>query len=413
MRIETLCTGDELLTGVTVDTNSAYFAERVFAAGAMLDRNEVIGDRMDEIVEALRSLYSRADFAVVSGGLGPTSDDLTAEAAARAADVPLELHEPTLNRIRERFRSRNIEFTPNNERQARIPRGAEVVDNPWGTAPMFVVTSGRARVCFLPGVPREFHKLCDSEVMPRLRAALEKGGTPPRAVRTLKCFGIAESHIDHQVRDIPQRFPGVRVAFRTTLPENHLKLWAEAGTREAAEALLAQAETAARGLLGSRVFGADEDTFSAVVGGLLRKQGATVALAESCTGGLAAAILSETPGASDYLVGSLVTYTPAAKTKLAGIAPDLLGREGPVSETVTIELARAARGMGATLGLAVTGYAGPEAGTLPVGTVFVALDAADRGMNRRLQLPGDREQVRRLAAYAVLDQTRTYYRGAA
>lgn len=419
MIVETLCTGDELLSGTVVDTNSAHFAARVFERGVLLRRTEVVGDRLDDLVAALRGLYERAEFAVVSGGLGPTVDDLTAEAAAAAAGVPLEVHGPTLERLREGFRRRNLEFTPNNERQARVPAGADVVANRYGTAPMVVLRRGRATVCFLPGVPREFTRLCDEEVVPRLESALRAwraanaSAAVVRAFRTLKCYGLAESHVDHAVRDFPARHPRVRVAFRTTLPENHLKLWAEGPTEAEAQAALAAAEADARAALGDRVFGTDQESFAAAIGRILRERGATVALAESCTGGLAAATLSEVAGASDYLLASAVVYADAAKSRLGGVAEDLVAREGPVSEAVTRALARNARALGATLGLAVTGYAGPGEGPHPAGTVFVALSAADRELAESHRFGGDRERVRRFAAYAVLDQVRSYYRGRA
>jgi nicotinamide-nucleotide amidase len=410
MRLEILCTGDELLDGSVLDTNSAYFQQRAFAAGARTLRKETVPDDCDAIAESLAGIGARADFALVSGGMGPTSDDVTVEAAARAAGVTLVTDQRILAQLERRFAERGVAFSENNARQARVPEGCEVIPNRFGAAPMLVVRIGRADCHLLPGVPSEFRGLCDEEVLPRLERGLSaEPARVHRAFRALKIFGLPESHVESRVKDLPERHPHVRFGYRAHAPEIHLKLLAEAGSPDEARARLLAVETEARAALGDRVFGADGEELSAVTLSALRRAGATVALAESCTGGLCSALLTEVPGASGQLVFSAVAYQEVAKTALLGVSPELLAREGPVCAAVTEAMARAARAAGgATFGAAVTGWAGPEGGTEanPVGTVFVCLTDGERAISQRRRWVGDRERVRRFAAYQVLDLLR-------
>ena len=219
MRIEVLCTGNELLDGTVVDTNATWFCERAFARGATVARKETLPDDLPALVQALREMGERADFVVVSGGLGPTIDDLTLEAAAQAAGVPLEEDAGLLVRLEQRFAERGFVFTPNNARQARVPKGGQAIANPYGTAPMIVLKVGKADCHLLPGVPREFRGLCEEQVIPRLEARLaSEAGHVHHASRVLKLFGIGESMVDNKVKELPGRHPDVYVGFRTHLP---------------------------------------------------------------------------------------------------------------------------------------------------------------------------------------------------
>lgn len=410
MRIEILCTGNELLDGSVIDSNAAYFCGRAFARGAVVSRKLTLPDDLSALASAMAAISQRADFVVVSGGLGPTIDDLTLEAAAQAAGVPLVEDPALLAHIRERFARRGIAFTENNARQARIPKGGEAVANRFGTAPMVVLRIGRAGFHFLPGVPREFRGLCDEEVMPRLERRLAaQPGRVYRASRVLKCIGIGESHLDDRVKELPRRHPKVQVGFRTHAPENHLKLLAEGETEAQARELLAAAEAEARALLGAQVFGADAQEFPEAVLASLRAAGTTLALAESCTAGLCASLLGSVPGASESLVFSAVVYQDQAKSILLGLDPSLVAREGAVSAPVTRALAEAARAKaGATFGLAVTGWAGPGGGTPqdPVGTVYLCLTDGRERVEERHRFGYDRERVRTFAAYQALDLVR-------
>ena len=416
MRIEALCTGDELLTGVTTDTNSTWFQERLLAHGEQVARTTVVGDVREEILEALRTLSDRADAVLVSGGLGPTADDLTAEVAAEAAGVPLVLHEAALAALRERFARRGLTVTENNLKQVRVPRGSEVVLNPAGSAPMFVLRLGRAVLFFVPGVPREYRALVEAAVLPRIDALrAERGETGFRVLRLLKTVFLPESHLDARVRPLLAAHPQVTFGFRTHFPENHLKLMAEGRTEEEARTALERADAAARPLLGDHLFGVDGDTMAGVVGRQLAARGETLALAESCTGGRIGDLLTDVPGASGWFLGSAVSYANALKERWVGVAHGTLVAHGAVSEPVAREMARGARAAAAsTWALSVTGIAGPDGGTeeKPVGTVFLGLDGPEGTEARAHRFPGDREQIRTASAYAALDWLRLRTRGA-
>jgi nicotinamide-nucleotide amidase len=411
MRVELLCTGDELVTGLTPDTNSPYLEARLFELGIKVQRVVLVGDVREDITLTLREAAARADVVIVSGGLGPTADDFTAECAARAAGVQLVEDARTLQFLRERAAKRGRELTPNVARMAYVPDGAEVVPNPVGAAPLFILRLGGCRLFFLPGVPREYRALVDGEVLPRVRTLLE--GRPSRihrAFRLLHTVGVPESVLDARVMPLAVAHPRVVFGFRTHAPENQLKLMAEAPSQAEAEAALAAAEAATRRELGTAVYGADRDTYIGVVARLLTEARATVALAESCTGGLIASQLTSVSGASAFLVGGAVVYTERMKTAWAGVSTELLERHGAVSRPVAEAMAEGIRAAcGTTYGVSVTGYAGPTGGTPedPVGTVYCAL-AAEGAPTRceRFSLPGDRDMVRLFAAFHALELLR-------
>jgi nicotinamide-nucleotide amidase len=398
MRIEILCTGDELLNGTIADTNSPFFMSRLFDLGGTVARTTVVGDVREEIVSALREVSGRAELVLVSGGLGPTSDDLTAECAAEVAGVPLVEDARALEAIRARFARRNLEVTPNNARQARVPRGAEVVLNPVGSAPMFIVTLGRCTLFFLPGVPREYRALVEREVLPRVDALLaRRPGRMARATRVLKTVGLAESHLDARVEPIAARHPRIRVGYRTHAPENHLKLIAEAPTPEEAGAALAAVERECRAALGDHVFGADGDELAAVVGARLRERRETLAVAEAYTGGLLCQLLTGVAGAADYLRAGRVV--PAGSDAVSSGA----------SEEVACQMAGGVRAQaGATWGVAITGEIGPEghAARDEVGTIFCAVAGEGRSLAERHAFAGDLDRIRRFAAHAAMDLLR-------
>jgi nicotinamide-nucleotide amidase len=415
VRIEVLCTGDELLTGLTTDTNSPYFMGKLFDLGEKVARSQTVGDVREHIIEALTSLPARCDAVLVSGGLGPTADDLTAECAAAAAGVRLIENGEVLAELKARFAKRNFAFTPNNAKQALIPEGAEVVRNPVGTAPMFIQRIGRCTLFFVPGVPREYRALVDAEVLPRIAKLLEADPHRVfRAARLLKTIGLAESHLDAKVAPLAKIHPRVTFGFRTHAPENHLKLLAEGATQREADETLAAAERDCREALRPYVFGADQDSFASVLGALLRERGATVGIAESCTGGLASELLSSPAGASNYFIGGAVVYANEMKVKWAGVRPETLQAHGAVSKEVAIELAEGARrACEATYGLSITGIAGPSGGTAekPVGTVHFALATPKGTQWQQQRMIGDRERIRLFAAAQALDMLRRHLLG--
>lgn len=407
MIVEFLVTGDEVVRGTIADTNTAATSAKLYPLGLSLRRTTVVGDRGEDIRRALLEISARADACIVSGGLGPTADDLTAGCAAQAAGVPLVLDPEWLERIRARWASRRTEPMPaNNERQAWLPQGAERLGNPDGTAPAFALTLDLCRFFFLPGVPREYHRIVDELVLPRLLAL---GGGGVLRTRTLQCYGISESALDAAVRPALEAHPEVRFGFRTRFPENHLSLAARAPEAALAEARLAAAERDCRAALGDFVYGQDGVTFAQALGERLAARGETLACAESCTGGLLGAMLTEVGGSSRWFVGGVVSYANAVKASALGVPATTLEAHGAVSEETARAMAEGARArLGATWACAITGVAGPDGGTpdKPVGTVHVALAGPGAAAARKLALRGDRGQVRTQAAYAALQLLR-------
>jgi len=406
--VEFLVTGDEVMRGLIADTNTQITATKLYPLGLMLRRTSVVGDRGEDIRRSLLEIGSRADYCIVSGGLGPTSDDLTAECAAQAAGVPMRTHEPWLEHLRKRWaRIRPNETMPaNNLRQAQVPESAEVLGNPDGSAPAFAMRIDRCSFFFLPGVPREYHRIVDEMVVPRL---VQATGAAVLRSRILQCYGVTESKLDEMVGDIRKAHPEVRFGFRTRLPENHLSLSALAADAETAEANLARVERKCREVLGALVYGQDGVTFAQSVGEELARRGETICPAESCTGGLLTQMLTEVPGSSKWTLGGYVTYSNALKESVLGVPRELLQQHGAVSEPVVRAMAEGARQRsGATWSPAITGIAGPDGGTpeKPVGTVWLGLCGPSGTTARRVHYRGDRGQVRLLSAYGALQLLR-------
>ncbi|HZZ85416.1 MAG TPA: competence/damage-inducible protein A [Anaeromyxobacteraceae bacterium] len=398
--VEILSTGDELLTGQVVDTNSTWLMDRLWDLGLMVRRKTLVADDRQDLQAALREVTGRADVVVMSGGMGPTEDDLTAECVAAVLGVPLELHEPSLEAIRRRFEQFGRPMTPNNRKQALFPRGAEVIPNRFGTAPGFSVTIGRARLFCLPGVPVEYKGLCEEAVLPRLSAGLGAAS----AGRVVKLFGLGESSADQTMRPVMDdpRNAGVRFGFRAHWPEVHVK-WAVSGPDAAARADRILEEV--RALFGEAVWGEGKDELPRLVVERLLARGEKVATAESCTGGLVAELLTGVPGSSGAFDLGVVAYSYEAKTELIGVPAALLAAHGAVSEPVARALAEGARARGrATYGVGITGIAGPGGGTpeKPVGTVHLALAGPDGTHHLARLYRGDRGRIRHSTAFEAL-----------
>jgi nicotinamide-nucleotide amidase len=400
IEVEVLSTGDELLTGQVVDTNSTWLMDRLWDLGVMVRRKTLVADDRADLVAAIRETTARADLVVMSGGMGPTEDDLTAECVAAVLAVPLELDAPSLAAIEERFRRFGRTMTPNNRKQALFPRGAEVIPNRFGTAPGFAVQVARGEVVCLPGVPLEFKGLADEWVLPRLAARL--GDVP--AARVLKLYGVPESHADDAMRavmDDPAN-AGVRFGYRAHWPEVHVK-WTVPGPDAAARA--DRIGEKVRRLFGEAAWGEGKEELPELVVSRLAARGARLAVAESCTGGLLAELVTRVPGASAVIDLGVVAYANAMKERLLGVPADLLAAHGAVSEPVARALAEGARRVGgATYGAGITGIAGPTGGTpeKPVGTVHVALAGPEGTVHVTRVYRGDRERIRRQAAYEAL-----------
>jgi nicotinamide-nucleotide amidase len=406
--VEFIVTGDEVMRGTIADTNTQFTSQRLYPLGLTLRRTTVVGDRGDDIRRALLETSVRADFCIVSGGLGPTSDDLTAACAAQAAGVPMRRHEPWIEHLHRRWAKirPNERIPANNLRQADVPETAEVLGNPDGSAPAFALRIDRCLFFFLPGVPREYHRLVQELVIPRLLAAT---GAAVLRSRILQCYGVTESRLDELVAPIREAHPEVRFGFRTKFPENHLSLSAVAPDAPTAESNLARVETACREVLGGYVYGQDGVTFAQAVGEELAARGDTICCAESCSGGLLSQLLTEVPGSSRWSRGGFVTYADDLKQRALGVAAEAIQQHGAVSEPVARAMAEGARfRSGATWSPAITGIAGPDGGTpeKPVGTVWLALAGPGGTRSRAAHYRGDRGQVRLQSAYGALQLLR-------
>lgn len=402
MTAAVLSIGTELTRGELVNTNAAWLAERLTLLGFDVTELGTIDDHVERIVETVRRLAARHRVVIATGGLGPTTDDLTAEATAAALGVRLARHEPSLEAIRRRFRALGREMSPSNEKQALVPEGATVLPNAIGTAPGFAVTLGEARLFFLPGVPSEMRRIVEEHVEPAIASLAERTSCQIE----LRTFGLPESVVGEKLAGIEEDEPAVTIGYRASFPEIEVKVLARAANQAEAEAIAARVARTVRERLGDAVFGEGHDTFAAFVGRILRDRGLTLAIAESCTGGMIGAMVTSVPGSSEYLLLDAVTYSNAAKHDLLGVDLELMRHHGAVSEEVAAAMADGARARAdADLAVSVTGIAGPGGGTdaKPVGTVWFGL--AQRGApttTRTVKLAGDRERIRTLASYIAL-----------
>jgi nicotinamide-nucleotide amidase len=415
MQAEILSTGEEIRTGSLVDTNAAFIARRMEEAGIRVARIQAVGDDLRELTAALAEIGSRADAAVVTGGLGPTEDDLSAEAAALASGSKLRLDAGALARLEAVLRERGFPLTPARRKQALVPEGADLLPNRLGTAPGFALGIGRCRFFFLPGVPHEMRPMLEEHVLPRLSAALG-GGRIHRPTRTLSCFGLPEADTGDRLSGLGGRFPTVSFGLRAAFPEIQVKLYAASDDREAAAGQLEAASAWARERLGGALFSEAGESMPAVVGRILRERGATLALAESCTGGLLANLLTEIPGSSDYFLAAVVSYANAAKTRMLGVDPQTLESHGAVHTETAREMAVKVRALaGSTYALATSGIAGPAGGSAekPVGTVCIGLAGPAGARGHRFVFGGlDRSRNKALFAHQALDLLRRELLGA-
>jgi competence/damage-inducible protein CinA-like protein len=410
-----LSTGDELTTGRTVDTNAGFIADHVTAIGLDVVAVLVVGDYPERIAWAWREAMRHADLIISTGGLGPTADDLTTETVAQVTGRRLLLDQEVADRIRRMFEAMGRVMPENNLKQARFPEGAEIIPNALGTAPGFRLAvagdNGRRHLVVLPGVPREMKPMLAEQVLPWI--ARERGSDEVYVSHVFQTFGISESALDELVAGCVPPAEG-RLAFRAAFPQISVRLTVH-GAPAAAPGRLAELAARLRERLGGYAYGEGDTTMEAVAGALLKARGLTLAVAESCTGGLVGHRLTNVPGSSAYLRGGIVAYANAVKEQTLGVRSVTLAAHGAVSEETAAEMAAGVRGaLGADLGLAVTGIAGPDGGTpdKPVGTVCVALAAPDAAYRRRYQLWGTREWVKLLASQVALDWVRRYLTGA-
>ena len=405
MTCAVLCIGTELTRGELVNTNAAWLASGLTDEGFEVVEDVVVDDDKTRIIATLQRLAKSVRVIVCTGGLGPTTDDLTTECVAQALDVRLVRDGASLEHIRRRFEKAGRTMSDSNAKQADFPEGAEVLANPVGTAPGFSVMIGECRAFFMPGVPREMKRMFDDQVVPRIR---------PLAPRTsyqlrLATFGLPESAVGERLAPVEAAFPGVTVGYRAHFPEIEVKILARAASQATARDLCERATAEVKARLADVIFGEGEDTFAGVLGRQLRAKGYTLAIAESCTGGLVGHMLTREPGASDFLLVDAVTYANSAKTRLLGVEEDAIRGHGAVSQEVAAAMAEGVKRVsGADIALSLTGIAGPTGGTAdkPVGTVFIAVAAAGATTVKERHFTGDRHQIQTLAAYAGLHLVR-------
>ncbi|MCE9581640.1 MAG: competence/damage-inducible protein A [Planctomycetes bacterium] len=409
---EILCSGDELTLGRVVNSNAAWLSRRLSDLGFEVVRHTTLPDVMDPYIEEMRAASRRARVVILSGGLGPTVDDLTREAAARAFGKKLVRSGEALAEIRAFFAKRGRPMAPNNERQADFPKGSKVLRNPVGTAPGFALRAGRALVAALPGVPPELRAMFDREVAPMLEKQFP--GRPAVATKELETIGLAESEVDRRLSGIatPDGNPRLSLMLRDGLVT--ARLVARGRTSAEARRVLAPAVKKARRILGAAAFGEDGQDISDVVVAMLQKRRLKLSVAESCTGGLIGHLLTKIPGVSAVLLEDIVTYANEAKVNRLGVTAAMIRREGAVSAAVAAAMAEGSqRKSGADVAVSVTGIAGPGGGTAlkPVGLVYCAVRFRNETTVKELRLPGDRVMIQSRAARLALDQVRSALAG--
>ncbi len=407
MKAEVLTIGDELLRGEIVDSNKSFLSEKLLGIEVETRFHASVNDDPADMRDAFLRAADRSQIVLVSGGLGPTRDDLTVEVLAETFGRKLVRHEPSLRQIEAFFARLGREMTPSNAKQALVPEGAEVLSNPIGTAPGCMLDVGRAVFFCMPGVPRELYRMMEEQVLPRVAARLGGARGVMRAA-LLRTFGVGESNLEDLLTDVG-REDGVILGFRTAFPDNFLRPVARAATVEEADAKLARACAAIEEKLGAIVYTRGDVTLETVVGRMLAERGLTLATAESCTGGLIGGRLTAVPGSSRYYRGGVVAYANEAKRDLLGVPEALLREHGAVSGPVARAMAEGARTrLGADLALATTGISGPDGGTpeKPVGLVWIAL-ATQAGVEaEQMVFPFDRDRHRAITAQTALDWVR-------
>ena len=413
VRVEVVAVGTELLLGQIANTNAQWIGEQLAEIGADVLFHQVVGDNLDRIVAVIDLAASRADVVLVTGGLGPTEDDITRDAIALVMDAPLERDAALERWLRERFAGFADGSMPeNNLRQAEVPRGARPIENDRGSAPGLAADlAGGVRIYAMPGVPSEMNAMMRSTVLPELA---ERIGAAVVRSRTLRCVGIGESRVAEILADLFSASSNPSLAYLASAGEVKVRLTSKADTVEHAEAMIAPVATEVQRRLGDVVFSLDDETLEQAVSRLLLASGRRLACAESLTGGSVGARLSAAPGSSKVFIGSAVVYTAASKERVLGVSRETIDGPGVVSRGCALEMAAGARRLyGSDVAVSLTGAAGPEPhdGAEP-GTVWIALDADNVSHARGYVASGDRARVRRWAEQSALDLVRRYLEGA-
>jgi nicotinamide-nucleotide amidase len=411
MRIEIICTGDEVLTGKIVNTNFSYMAQKLEDFGLSVTWGTTVGDDREELLAAFRLSGERADAVIVNGGLGPTVDDLSQEIAARAAGVDLVLNDDWVQRMEDFFRRRNRVMSPNNRKQAMLPTTAEILDNPIGTACGFALDIGKARFFFTPGVPRELHRMLEEQIIPRL---LARSGAPTAIhLKRFHSYGLGESHVDQLLAGVEDLVPdgSVKLGFRTHYPQIETKLTVRGADMQEIQQKLAPVQEEVRRRLGNFILGEDDQTLEGAVLAALTARKGTLAVVETFTGGQIAARVAHLPGAEKVFRRGLVARDPAEIAATLGLDGGLTA--GELSREVAEAMARAAHtetGASHALAVLIEVDDGPDRIDFG-GSIYLAIAAAEGVESRRSRIYGGREWVRLGAVELGLDCLRRYLQG--
>lgn len=408
MRAEIISIGTELLLGQIVDTNAVYLSQQLAELGISLFYRATVGDNPQRLDEVLQIARERSQLIICTGGLGPTEDDITSEGISRACAAPLQLDEKAAQELEAWFTRRGRTMTENQRKQAMIPAGAQIIPNPVGTAPGFIVQYEGVTFMAFPGPPEEMHTMWQATAWPYLRAL------SPEIIysRTLRFCGIGEGPLEMLLKPVISVQNKVTVAPYAKTIEAHIRLTTKAESEEAALALIAPVEAEIRQLAGSYLYGIDEQSLEEVIGLLLRERKETLSVAESCTGGSLGARMTNIPGCSDYFLGGVISYANELKSALLKVPDNILEQDGAVSGSCAVAMAEGVRtATGADWALSITGIAGPGGGSeeKPVGTVYIGLANSGKATQvKHLLLGGERETVRRRAVQEALVLLREY-----
>lgn len=403
---EVIAVGSELLTPNRTDTNSLYLTEQLNAIGIAVELKTIVGDNESRLEQVVKEAAGRSDLVIMTGGLGPTEDDVTKKVVARVLKRQMVLDDRLLERIQARFQNRGMEMPANNARQALVPVGATLLENTAGTAPGLWLEQDKHHLILLPGPPSEMKRMFENTCLPRLS---ELAGEFRLYTQVLKCVGLSESKLDEMIAPIYTRYKNPVTTVLAALGEIQVHLTARGKTEEEAQRIAHEVSDQVEFQLGDYVFSRGEETLEQIVGYYLVMRQKTLAVAESCTGGLLGHRITSVPGCSQYFLGGFTCYSNRTKTDFAGIPPLLIEMNGAVSPEVAKGLAEGVRlKTGASIGLGITGIAGPTGGRVdkPVGLVYIALSTEADLDCQEFRFPGDRERVRRFASQMALDMIR-------
>ena len=402
-----IATGTELLLGNTIDTNSVFIAQRLAESGIKVIGRIIVGDQEDKIYSAFALGAELADIIISSGGLGPTKDDLTKEMACNFMQVEMTVVDEEVVKLKEFFNRRQKSMPESNIKQAMFPSEAIILTNKLGTAPGMYLFKDQKTIILLPGPPKEMKKMFIDEVEPLLQKKLKPG--KKALIKTIKVFGPGESQVEEIMTEVMENPQGCSLALLAVDGEIHIRITAEGQDSEASKKILTNLTEKIEEKLGANIYGYDDDTLTAIVAELINKRGLTLAVAESCTGGYLAKTITDLPGSSSYFWGAAITYSNEAKNRLIDVDTNTINTYGAVSKETALEMAQGIKKLsGSSIGIALTGIAGPEGGTetKPAGLVYIAIVSDNLEKVKELKFTGDREGIRILAVKTALDIVR-------